>query len=54
MSVLAAGAVRVIRGVRLLRHHRDAGRLTANAYDQAVADLLPLPGGEDRTPPRPH
>lgn len=46
--VLAAGAVRVIRAVRLLRRDRDAGRLTEAAYDEAVADLLPLAGRDDR------
>lgn len=48
VAVLAAGAVRVIKAARLLRRDRDAGRLTETAYDEAIADLLPLPGRDDR------
>ncbi len=48
VTVLATGAVRVIKAMRLLRRDRDAGRLTETAYDEAVADLLPLPSRDDR------
>ena len=53
VTVLATGAVRVIRALRVLRRDRDEGRLTDTAYDQAVADLMPLPGDDHRTRP-PH